>query len=368
MNTRPKVVQIARQYAIAFAIWTVFGFVLIFQMHENAVAQGRPFTFIMSMMHPMVRYWTYALITPPIYWLCVKYRFQKGSIWKTVAAQLVGFVISSCVYAYLRTIEMYVLPSQYAQVSYILFLKAVFRGLISEQVWMYCGIMLASYAVHYYFDAQRQEIDQEHIRAELAQAQLQILKLQLHPHFLFNTLNGISALMSTDVRLARSMMAELSDLFRVALKNTGENEIPLRQELAFIQGYLKLQKMRLGRRLECTIDAPNELLDIRVPSMVLQPIVENAIRHGVERIEDGGRVEIRISSTNGTLQMSVSNDGPLVEDDSGAGGTGIGLQNTRDRLRQFYGSSQQLMLQERQGGGVQVTLEVPAKMASAHTP
>ena len=285
--------RVLRQYAIAFVIWTALAFLLIYQLYQNAASQNRPFTFVMSMMHPMVRYWTYALLTPPIYWLCAKYRFQRGSINKSIVAQLLGFVVSSAVYAYLRTIEMYVLPNEYQTLSYKMFLDRVFRGLLSEQVWMYGSIVLASYTILYYLDARRQELDHERVRTELAQAQLQILKLQLHPHFLFNTLNGISALMSTDVRMARSMIAELSDLFRVALKNTGEHEILLRQELAFIKGYLRLQKMRLGDRLECTIDAPAELLDLRVPSMVLQPIVENAIRHGIERLEHGGRVEVR---------------------------------------------------------------------------
>ena len=354
--------RVLRQYAIAFAIWTVLAFLLIYQLYQNAAAQNRPFTFVMSMMHPMVRYWTYALLTPPIYWLCAKYRFQHGNIGKSIVAQLLGFVVSSAVYAYLRTIEMYVLPNEYQSLSYKMFLDRVFRGLLSEQVWMYGSIVLASYTILYYLDARRQELDHERVRTELAQAQLQILKLQLHPHFLFNTLNGISALMSTDVRMARSMIAELSDLFRVALKNTGEHEIPLRQELAFIKGYLRLQKMRLGDRLECTIDAPAELLELRVPSMVLQPIVENAIRHGIERLEHGGKVEVRITTANGNLHMLVSNDGPAAEEESPRSGTGVGLQNTRDRLRQFYGSSHKLVITARNEGGVVVTLELPGSI------
>jgi two-component system, LytTR family, sensor kinase len=365
MQARLTFVRIARQYAIAFAIWTALGLLLIYQLYQNAIAQGRPFTFLMSVMHPMVRYWTLALLTPPIHWLCSRYPFQRGNIRKSIVAQLIGFVVSSAVYAYLRTAEMHVLPNQYSEIRYKTFLSSIFKGLLSEQVWMYGGIVLASYTIHYYFDARRRELDEERVRAELAQAQLQILKLQLHPHFLFNTLNGISALMSTDVRLARSMMAELSDLFRLALKNTGAHEIPLKQELAFIKGYLRLQKMRLGNRLDCTIDVPDELLDVPVPSMVLQPIVENAIRHGIERIEDGGKLEIRVGTANGKLQMIVSNDGSPVEEDGRPGGTGVGLQNTRDRLRQFYGSSQRLEIAGRHGGGVQVTLELPGDKSTA---
>jgi two-component system LytT family sensor kinase len=353
-------VRVARQYAIAFAVWTALAFLLIYQVYNNAIAEARPFTFVMGVMHPIVRYWTYALLTPPVYWLCTKYRFQRGSIKKSIFAQVIGFVVSSAVYAYLRTVEMYVLPNQYQVLSYKMFLDRVFKALLSEQVWMYGSIVLASYAIHYYRDARRHEVDQERVRAELAQAQLQILKLQLHPHFLFNTLNGISALMSTDVRMARSMIAELSDLFRVALKNTGEHEIPLRQELAFIKGYLRLQKMRLGDRLDCTIDAPAALLDLPVPSMVLQPIVENAIRHGIERLEHGGKLDIAIATANGNLRLVVSNDGPPAEEGSPQGGTGVGLQNTKDRLRQFYGSSHRLMIAARGDGGFIVTFELPA--------
>ena len=356
---RLTLARVARQYAIAFAVWTALAFLLIYQVYNNAISEARPFTFVMSVVHPMVRYWTYALLTPPVYWLCKKYHFQRGSIRKSIVAQVIGFIVSSAVYAYLRTIEMYVLPNQYQVLSYKVFLGRVFKALLSEQVWMYGSIVLASYAIHYYLDARRQELDQERVRAQLAQAQLQILKLQLHPHFLFNTLNGISALMSTDVRMARSMIAELSDLFRVALKNSGENEIPLRQELAFIKGYLRLQKMRLGDRLNCTIDAPVELLEQPVPSMVLQPIVENAIRHGIERLEHGGRVEIRITTANGNLHMVVANDGPPADQESPRGGTGVGLQNTKERLRQFYGSSHKLTITARSEGGVTVTLESP---------
>jgi LytS/YehU family sensor histidine kinase len=194
----------------------------------------------------------------------------------------------------------------------------------------------------------------------MAEYELQILKLQLHPHFLFNTLNGISALMMRDVKTAREMIVRLSDLLRIALSHNSRKQITLRQELEFIDAYLQIEQMRFGSRLWVNVAVDPATLDAAVPNMILQPLVENAIRHGIAPQRSGGGVEITTSRNNGDLRIVVANDGPEIRGpvvtDSGIG---LGLGNTRARLWQLYGDAYNLQMEPRQQGGVEVRLEIP---------
>jgi LytS/YehU family sensor histidine kinase len=196
------------------------------------------------------------------------------------------------------------------------------------------------------------------LEKRLAEAKLQALQMQLNPHFLFNTLHSISALMHRDVEAADRMIVLLSDLLRRALDGTKEHEVPLAQELDLLDRYLEIERTRFGDRLSVEVDIAPETLTARVPNLILQPLVENAIKHGIERVAGPRKIQLQAQRRAGRLILAVSDDGAGLAT-GGAVREGIGLSNTRARLQELYGQDQQLALTARAGGGLTVTLELP---------
>jgi sensor histidine kinase YesM len=191
--------------------------------------------------------------------------------------------------------------------------------------------------------------------------------MQLHPHFLFNTLHAISTLIHRDPDAADEMVTQLSDLLRMTLDTIGVQEVTLREELEFLQRYLDIQQTRFQDRLHVTLDIPPDTLDARVPNQALQPIVENAIRHGLDGRASGGVIEIRARGTASMLQLTVRDDGPGIKINGEAPKpeAGIGLANTRARLKQLYGPLASLDLTNSSKGGTLVTMLIPQTPASA---
>ena len=187
-----------------------------------------------------------------------------------------------------------------------------------------------------------------------------MLEMQLQPHFLFNTLHAISTLMHRDVQGADRMMSRLSDLLRLTLDNGDEQEVPLKKELEFLEGYLEIEQIRFQDRLTIKRDVDPEVLDARVPNLILQPLVENAIRHGIEPRLGPGVVEISCHRSNGRLEIRIRDNGPGIPKASqGRFKEGIGLSNTRARLEQLYSKSFHFNLETPANHGLSVTLSIP---------
>jgi sensor histidine kinase YesM len=225
---------------------------------------------------------------------------------------------------------------------------------------LYVATLMLFYALDYYRAFHARTLRASQLETEVARAQLDALRRQLQPHFLFNTLHAISALMSRDVQGARRMIAKLSDLLRLTLDES-EHEVPLAQELAFLEQYLDLQRLRFGDRLRIEQHVAAAALDCRVPRLVLQPIVENALHHGIERRAAAGRIVIDAARHAGVLELRVRDDGPgmgVLEGENVI--EGVGLSNTRARLQHLYGSAASLTLADNPEGGVCVTVIVPA--------
>jgi two-component system, LytTR family, sensor kinase len=191
-------------------------------------------------------------------------------------------------------------------------------------------------------------------------AQLSAMKMQLQPHFLFNTLNAIMVLVrQQNSRAAEEMLSHLSDLLRCVLEDVEAQEVPLRRELHYLQLYLSIEQVRFPDRLRVEISADHAVQDAAVPQFALQPIVENAIRHGIGASGSAGRVSISARRVNDTLEIRVEDDGPGLVRQSDSNEKGIGLANTRARLEQLYGSAARLTLQNAEGGGAAVTMFLP---------
>jgi len=192
--------------------------------------------------------------------------------------------------------------------------------------------------------------------------------MQLHPHFLFNTLHAISTLVYKDPKGADEMIANLSELLRATLDTSDQQEIPLRKELDLLERYLEIQQVRFGDRLRIRKEVDPQTLDASVPTLILQPLVENSIKHGIEPRPGPGEIVIGAHRRGTALQLSVRDNGNGVEEHPAKDGSGIGLSNTRARLEQLYGKEAKLTLSRPSNGGCSVELELPFRNADTITP
>ena len=225
--------------------------------------------------------------------------------------------------------------------------------------WLFVGV---AHGLNYYRRFRQREAHAAHLRTRLAEAELHLLKSQLHPHFLFNTLHAISALMHRDVRAAERMLSRLSELLRVALDYSGTDEVTLEEELAFLEPYVEIERVRLGDRLSVEFDIQPTVRDARVPHMILQPLVENAIRHGIAPRAAPGRIRVSARGRRNMLDLEVLDDGPGMPPGPITNG-GHGLAITRARLEQLYGEDFLLQIRNAAGGGFRVSLTIPFRPA-----
>jgi two-component system LytT family sensor kinase len=224
----------------------------------------------------------------------------------------------------------------------------------------YWVLLMAYYVVRYYRMYRERELRASQLETGLAHARLEALRMQLHPHFLFNTLHSISTLMHRDVEAADDMVSALSDLLRVALDRGAAQEVTVKEELDFLRRYLDIEQIRFGDRLRTEIDVQPQCLDALVPNLILQPLVENAIRHGIDPRLEQGSVVVSIQRNDGRLDITVRDDGAGV-DNSNTLQEGVGLTNTRARLAQLYADRQSLRIEPPANGaaGFTVTVSLP---------
>jgi len=344
-----------------FLIWTALAILLAIQNYYNlAETRGKAPHWNEVLWLPLARYWIYAALTPGVFWLARRSGYSRGRRFRPTVLIALGFVAFQVVYVILRLAFYPPVQGPMATPLPRTFSSAVdlTRSSLFEQLWMYASVVVVGLTLHYYEEARNRELREAMLRTRFAEYELQILKLQLHPHFLFNTLNGISALMAIDVKTAQEMILRLSDLLRIALSHSSSREISLREEIDFVEGYLNLEQMRFGARLKFLFHVSPETLDALLPNMVLQPLVENAVRHGIAARREGGTIEIETSRREDMLFVTITNDGPPLTATASTGRSGVGLDNTRNRLLQLYGSSSRLEICNRRGR-VEVSLEVP---------
>jgi two-component system LytT family sensor kinase len=229
------------------------------------------------------------------------------------------------------------------------------------EVITYWGIVGIQHAARILRERRDRDVREARTAAQLAEARLAALSMQLQPHFLFNTLNAVSALVHEDPEAADRMLARLGELLRLTLETSGRTEVPLREELALLSRYFAIEEVRFADRLTVRVDASPETLDALVPNLLLQPLAENAIRHGIARNEGPGEVVVTARAGRGTLGITVFNDGPPLS--GAARADGIGLTNTRARLAHLYGDAARLELADAPGSGVRAELTLPLRAA-----
>jgi two-component system, LytTR family, sensor kinase len=350
----------AIQALLVFGVWT---FLAAFSSSQAALylaQRGEPIVWRDLLAGRFADWYSCALFTPIFFWMARRYPIDRQS-WK-LTVPLTLAVTSTCVvvkYAILVPIEHWMGLSLQSTVA-----GALSRNFANESMafWAVIGVV---HALEYNRRYREREVAAADLRARLSQAQLDALRAQIHPHFLFNTLHSISTLMHRDVAAADTMLTRLSDLLRLTMKHRSDNEITLREELALVDNYIEIMRVRFGDRVTITRNVEREALDVFVPQFILQPLVENAFDHGIARTPGASSIAINAVRSNGHLELSVSDDGRGTSDSTTDGNkNGIGLTNTRLRLEQLYGSAQSMSLERLADRGTRVAIAVPWRMAA----
>jgi two-component system LytT family sensor kinase len=346
------------KWPLGFAFWTLIGLSFAFQFYISSAKAGMDVTWKQAVSYALGDWYVFALLSIPVVWLAGRFQFESGRRALSLAVHVPCSLIFSLGYMVLRAlIGTWQSEASFAEAFQPLLVKTWHFNLL-----IYWVIVAVSFAFGYYGKFRERELRAAELEKSLAQAKLHALQMQLNPHFLFNSLHSVSALMHQDVEAADRMVVRLSDLLRAALDNSGAQEVALRDELKFLQSYLEIEKIRFGQRLTVFTEIPADLLDARVPNLILQPLVENAIRHGIEPHAKPGRIELRAQRMNGELTLEVSDNGAGV-DDANEVSDGIGLSNTRTRLRTLYGEAHRFELGNRPEGGMRVRLTIPFRNA-----
>ncbi len=361
MNKGSFLQQRPVRWVAVFVAWTV---VALFFASQSSLWDGYLFrqqiTWQRALTTNLSFYYIWALITPFVVWLGKRFRLEQGKWTRSILVHfptsilLAGLqlLIAESIWQYLRE-EPMKLYETFRQIEFS------FAFNFHMNLLAYWAILGVSYFIENYRQFHDRELRASQLEAQLSKANLEALKMQLQPHFLFNTLNAISSLMHKDIRDADQVLARLGDLLRYSLETVGVQEVSLREELDFLRRYLEIERIRFGDRLRVRISADDGLLDARVPNLILQPLVENAIRYGVSPRRDGGKIEILARRQNGEITLVVRDDGPGL---SGKGGTfseGVGLQNTRSRLQQLYGDHHEFRLLNGTNSGLEVQITIP---------
>jgi len=317
----------------------------------------------------------YAFLTPFVFALAIRYPVQRGSWVRRSLLHLGCGVAFSAIHVAMRATTPYAFwdPQSRTWMSAIWDAHAhafrfqwpqlkmlFFSSVLDDVTGAYFPIVLIAHAISYYKALREREIRTSQLQIQLTKARLQALKSQLQPHFLFNTLHSISSLMLTDVCAADRMMTRLSDLLRMTLESDATQVTTLSRELEFANGYLEIEKVRFEERLRVVLEIAPDTLDAQVPTLLLQPLVENAVKHGVSKRSEGGEIRISAAHDDRKLYLKIKDSGPGLGD----GGSfeqkaGVGLRATRDRLETLYGNEQSLDIRELPERGVEVCVSIP---------
>src|SRR5256714_296162 len=337
-----------RLWLLGVLTWTVLGLLSAAQDAAWRALTGRPVDWLTIVPNSLADWYTCGMFTPAFFWMVRRFPIRGERWWARLpvhlAASIAMVFLKVAVYAPIFRLLNPSLHRSYGQI--------LVGGFYADMLayWAAIGVI---HAIAYYSYTAR-------LDGALRAAELGNLRAQLQPHFLFNTLQSISTLIHRDPPAADRMLTDLSGLLRLSLRNPSAQEVPLREELSFLELYLAIMRVRFGDRLVIDVHVPDQLLDALVPSLVLQPIVENAIRHGMADRPDVGHVAVRAAREGSSLQLDVVDDGPGLTGAAG-NGSGIGLANTRERLARLYGEDGDVTTSNGSDGGLIGRITIPFK-------
>jgi hypothetical protein len=332
-------------YGLSIAFWMPLAALLAWQQYRIAEEEHLRVSLGSLLVLGGVRFFTVALLTPPIFWIAAKAPISGGNVLRRTIYYLAGFLPFVLLFAVIR---WSLLPPWFPETQQ--WGHRTFAALIGltdttfgDELVFYLAVVIAAHAAVYFRRLQRQELEQLALKAALAQSELQTLQMQIQPHFLFNTLNGISSLVRSDADRAEQMILRLSSLLRRTLKQDGSDLVRLSDELHLAEDYLDIEGMRLGSRMSVRWDIQPETRDLLVPQFMFQLLIENGVKHGVANSRGQGWIEITSKQSQQALKLEVKNsvNGEIQQ------GMGVGHQNIRTRLSLLYGTDARLLFHRR---------------------
>jgi two-component system, LytTR family, sensor kinase len=367
MNQESGWRKATKKWMAIFGIWTLFALFFTSQAFLQQQLFPEPPAFWKILSWQLCSGWIWFAFMPLILRLIKTFPLDNANWWKNFPLHIVFSILISLIQL---AIDAYLLPKlgytpagpyQSFWHAYKVFLMIN----VHFGIGIYWGALGINHAIKYYQRLRERELTTSQLEARLAQSRLQVLKFQLQPHFLFNTLNTISELIYTNPDSAERMITDLSDLLRLSLEKLEVQEVSLQQELDFLKKYVEIEQIRFHDRLKIEMKIAPETLDAKVPNMILQPLVENAIKHGIAPLSQGGTIKVAAVRNNGNLLLSVSDNGVgLKSIDISEIPEGVGLRNTKSRLKHLYGSRHQFEIQPIAEGGVALNLTIPFQPAN----
>ena len=335
-------------WLLVLAGWTVLAISFAVSSSLTYVITYQPPRWRLTLVMALTEWYAWALLTPLVAWLAQRYPIRRGGVTRGLVVHVpAGLALAIVKVALTRLMRLPIVPSsEYFQIN------------LTTHYIVYWALVAAVHALTYYRAGREGELRASQLEARLADARLQLLKMQLHPHFLFNTLNAISELVHEDPATADRMIASLSELLRESLDAGADDQVTLAKELELLDRYVDIQRARFGDRLDVRVDVERETRAALVPILILQPLVENSIRHGLAARVRAERIQVRAMRRDERLILEVTDDG-IGLGAAGAAREGVGLGNSRARLQALYGPDQSIDVSNVEGGGVLVRLAMP---------
>lgn len=349
------------KWIVGFAFWTLIAISFASQFYISSAKAGLPVTWGQAVSNALGDWYVFALLSVPAAQLGRSFSLEGPGWRRSATLHVLAGICFSLLYILLRAA---VATFQRDESGITIGYSRAFHPLLLK-TWhfnflVYWVIIALTHTFDYYRKYQERELRASELEKRLAQARLQALQMQLNPHFLFNTLHAISSLMHKNVDAADRMIARLSELLRYALESTDAQEVPLSQEIHFLKRYVEIEETRFGPRLTVTFDIDANAKSVLVPNLILQPLVENAIRHGIEPHARPGKVFITARREGGRLLLTVSDNGgglPKTGHEEG-----VGVSNTRARLEHLYGGGHRFEMRQGPHGGLETALTIPCRL------
>jgi signal transduction histidine kinase len=344
---------------LIFGGWTLLVVSSALHSYLYLSARGEAVTWQSVFAWACSEWYTWAALSPLMLWLARRFRLERTNWQRALLIHLAASLFFAGFQPVLQATVKYLgWGGDLRPRPFLAILTQLLLSKLPINFVVYWIVVGLSHGIEYYRRYRERERQAAQLETLLAQARLQALKMQLHPHFLFNALNSLADLIDHDPRAAQKMVARLGDFLRLTLHSSTRQQISLAEELEFLGNYLEIERIRFADRLTVRMDIEPETLSARVPNLLLQPLVENAIRHGIAQQETAGWVAIQARHAEGRLHLQVSDNGPGLTDHN-ALSNGVGLSNTRVRLQTLYGAAHCFDVADAPAGGVIVTLDIP---------
>jgi two-component system LytT family sensor kinase len=364
-------------WAVSFGVWSLVALAAGVTIYRLYHATRSPMTLTSALGMQFCQILTYAPLTPFAFAFATRYPIRRNNWMIRSLLYLAAGLIFTAVHVALQSVTPFGFwdPKYHEWRSAIwdshthafevqwsvlpeLFLTSLFNDISGT----FIPIALVAHVVSYTRTLRERELRAAQLEEQLAKTRLQVLKSQLQPHFLFNTMHSISSLMLTDVRAADQMMTRLGDLLRMSLESAGTQITTLSREIEFLNCYLEIEKVRFAERLTVTFDISPATLDASVPHLLLQPLVDNAVKHGISQLPGSGEIRIAATTQAHQLKIEISDNGPGLSKTGTLPSMGLGLRITRERLESLYGRDQRLELLSLPGGGTTVQVCIPFRV------